>query len=287
MNGLVIVDKPEGITSADVVRCAKRLLRTKTGHLGTLDPFASGVLPLCVGDGTKIAQFLNYADKDYSGRIQLGEETDTGDPTGTVTRTEPVPRFDDAQLHEIALRLTGEIDQVPPMYSAIKRAGTPLYKLARRGIEVDRVARRITIHSFRLNQDDERNLTFAVSCSKGTYVRVLAGTVAAALGTVGHLASLRRTKFGRFREQDSISLDAFEAGNVEVISLAEALHDLRQLELPPADASRARSGFLPLLETVPRGHPGETMKLVDRAGELIAVIACDQRAMWRYARVFS
>jgi tRNA pseudouridine55 synthase len=287
MNGLVIVDKPEGLTSADVVRDAKRLLRTKTGHLGTLDPFASGVLPLCVGEGTKIAQFLNEADKDYSGLIRLGDETETGDPTGTVSRSQPVPKFDDSRLRQIALQFVGEIQQVPPMYSAIKQAGTPLYKLARRGIEVERQPRRVTIHAFDLRAHDDRTLAFSVSCSKGTYIRVLAAEVAAALGTVGHLTSLRRTRFGRFTEEESVSLEALAAGHVAVIGLADALRDLRQVRLQPAEVSRARSGFLPVLETVPAGHPGEMLKLVDGDGDLVAVIECDDRSVWRYARVFS
>jgi tRNA pseudouridine55 synthase len=287
MNGLVIVDKPEGVTSADVVRTAKRLLAVKTGHLGTLDPFASGVLPLCVGDGTKIAQFLNEADKEYTGLIRLGEETDTGDPTGSVSRTQPVPRLDESRLLRAAAELTGEIEQIPPMYSAIKQSGTPLYKLARRGIEVDRHPRRVTIHAFELRRDDEKTLAFSVSCSKGTYIRVLAAEVAARLGTVGHLAALRRTKFGRFTEAQSVSLQDVAAGHAKIIGLAEALRDLRQIRLRPSEVLRARSGFLPLLESVPPGRPGEILKLVDDSGDLVAVIECNDRVAWRYARVFS
>lgn len=287
MNGLVIVDKPEGLTSADVVRNAKRLLRVKTGHLGTLDPFASGILPLCVGDGTKIAQFLNEADKSYTGLIRLGEETDTGDPTGTVVRSEPVPDLDDGRLQRTAACFVGEIEQVPPMYSAIKQSGTRLYKLARRGIEVERQPRRVRIDSFELKRHDETTLAFRVSCSKGTYVRVLAADVAAALGTLGHLVSLRRTRFGRFTEEDAIRLDALDHDRLRVIGMSEALAEMRQLELGVAESARARSGFVPLLESVPAGSPGDLMKLVDASGALVAVIACGSRGRWRYVRVFS
>ena len=287
MNGLLIVDKPEGLSSADVVRSAKRLLHTKTGHLGTLDPFATGVLPLCLGDGTKIAQFLNEADKSYTGLIRLGIETDTGDPTGAVVRTEPIPAIDAAQLKQVANRFCGEVEQVPPMYSAIKRNGTPLYKLARRGIEVARQPRRVEIQSFELRQHGEDSLAFAVSCSKGTYVRVLAADVAAALGSVGHLTSLRRTRFGRFTEQQAISLEALAAGRVEIIGLAEALHELRQFELAPPEVSRARTGFVPLLGSLPGGRPDEAVKLVDGSGALVAMIVCDAHGLWHYARVFS
>lgn len=287
MNGLLIVDKPEGLTSADVVRRAKRLLRSKTGHLGTLDPFATGVLPLCVGDGTKIVQFLNQADKGYRGLIRLGDETDTGDPTGQVVRSSPVPGLDDALLGETARRFTGQIEQVPPMYSALKQNGMPLYKLARRGIEVERQSRRVTIESFELERRDERTLAFAVSCSKGTYVRVLAADVSAALGTVGHLTSLRRTRFGHFTEEQAVQLEALERGPAHLIGLTEALHDLRQVDLRPPEVLRAKSGFLPLLESLPAGSPGDALKLVDGSGDLVAVVQCEPSGSWRYARVFS
>jgi tRNA pseudouridine55 synthase len=287
MNGLLIVDKPVGLSSADVVRTAKRLLRRKTGHLGTLDPFASGVLPLCIGDGTKIAQFLNESDKSYEGLIRLGSETDTGDPTGTVVASADVPVLTQSTLDEVAARFSGEIEQVPPMYSAIKRAGTPLYKLARQGIEVDRHPRRVRIESFRLRLHDDSTLAFEVTCSKGTYVRVLAGDVAAALGTVGHLVCLRRTRFGRFTQRDAVSLERLEAGDIKLISLTEALSDVRGHELAAADVQRARSGFVPLLKSLPRGHLHDVMRLVDAKGELIAVVVCDDRGAWRYARVFS
>lgn len=287
MNGLVIVDKPVGLTSADVVRKAKRVLQSKTGHLGTLDPFASGILPLCVGDGTKIAQFLNEADKSYVGLIRLGSETDTGDPTGTVVTSAAVPALDDEALERVTSRFAGEIDQVPPMYSAIKRAGTPLYKLARQGIEVDRTPRRVRIESFSLRSQDAATLAFEVACSKGTYIRVLASDVAAALGTVGHLVSLRRTRFGRFHEGDAVSLERLEAGEYKLIEPTEALRDLRAHKLESSDVQRARSGFMPLLKSLPDGNPDEAMRLVDRQDALVAVVTWDNNGSWRYARVFS
>ena len=160
MNGLLIVDKPEGLTSADVVRAAKRVLHTKTGHLGTLDPFASGVLPLCLGEGTKIAQFLNQSDKSYEGLIRLGSETDSGDPTGTTIATAAVPPLAAETLDQLASRFVGASTQIPPMYSAIKRNGTPLYKLARKGVEVERKPRKVEIEHLELEARDENTIGF-------------------------------------------------------------------------------------------------------------------------------
>jgi tRNA pseudouridine55 synthase len=173
------------------------------------------------------------------------------------------------------------------MYSAIKRAGTPLYKLARQGIEVDRTPRRVRIESFCLRLHDAVTLAFEVACSKGTYIRVLARDVAAALGTVGHLTSLRRTRFGRFDEGDAVSLERLEAGEHKVIELTEALRELRAHKLESGDVHRARSGFVPLLRDLPAGNADEAMRLIDRDDKLIAVVTCDRAGVWRYARVFS
>jgi len=287
MDGLLIVNKPEGLTSAEVVRIAKRRLRCKVGHLGTLDPFASGVLPLCLDAGTKIAQFLNTADKGYSGIIRLGSETETGDPTGTVTQTAPVPTLTAVQLEAVALRLHGELVQTPPMYSALKRQGTPLYKLARQGIVVDREPRRVRIDALRLLDDVDGRICFDVACSKGTYVRVLAQQIAAALGTVGHLERLRRTRFGQFRLGDAVSMDTLVHGAVAPLGLRASLGHLREIILDASAARRAQQGYEPLLETIGPGARGETVKLVGPSGELAAVATVDEDGRWRFARVFS
>lgn len=286
MNGLLIVDKPEGLTSADVVRRAKHVLRVKTGHLGTLDPFASGLLPLCVGDGTKIAQFLNEADKEYRGVIQLGTATDTGDLSGVVVEQAAVPSLNADDLARAVARFSGELDQIPPMYSAIKRQGTPLYKLARQGIEVERQARRVLIRRLHLELRQEQYIDFVVSCSKGTYVRVLAADIAAFLGTTGHLASLRRTHFGQFDLADAISLEQLAPETAQVIGLTQALSHLDEVRLSSADAATARRGFVPLLRSLPAGEAEQYLKLVDEAGRLAAVVVCTRGGSWRYARVF-
>jgi tRNA pseudouridine55 synthase len=287
MDGLLIVDKPEGMTSADVVRIVKQQLRHKTGHLGTLDPFASGVLPLCVGEGTKIAQFLNAADKEYSGVIRLGSRTDTGDPTGTVLDVAPVARLDAHRLAELARHLCGESWQIPPMYSAVKQAGTPLYKLARQGIAVERQARRVRIDRLCLEPEGEAGIAFRVRCSKGTYMRVLAEHVAAALGTLGHLQSLRRTRFGRFDLQQAVSLAGVRRDAVRLIGMRDSLADLREIEIAAALARRARQGYQPILACIAPGARGELAKLVGPDGDLAAVIVMHEMGRWRFARVFA
>lgn len=286
-HGLLLIDKPQGLTSADVVRAVKRRLQSKTGHLGTLDPFATGVLPVCVGEATKIAQFLNAAHKEYTGVIRLGQQTDTGDPTGTVVSSAPVPPLTAERLAAVAQQLCGAIEQVPPMYSAIKHQGTPLYKLARRGIAVDRAPRQVEITALHLTVHDDAALAFVVSCSKGTYIRTLAEQIATALGTVAHLESLRRTRFGDFRLEQALTLEAFERGAAPLISLRQALAHLREICLDAAAAQRARQGYEPLLGAFDAGATEEAAKLVGPAGELAAVIVSDGHGRWRFGRVFA
>ena len=285
MHGLLIIDKPEGITSAEVVRRVKRRLHQKVGHLGTLDPFASGVLPLCIGDGTKIAQFLNTADKEYTGVIRLGSQTDTGDRTGAVTATAPVPQLAAGQLEGVAARFCGDQLQTPPMYSAIKKQGTPLYKLARQGIAVAREPRTILITCLALRVHGGDAIEFDVACSKGTYVRVLAQEIAVAVGSVGHLEALRRTRFGRFRVEEALSIDAVGLTQAPVIGLREALAHMREIRIEAAAVRRARHGYGPLLEGIQRDTCEGAAKLVGPDGQLVAVIVVDQLGRWRFGRV--
>jgi tRNA pseudouridine55 synthase len=287
MDGLLIVDKPQGVSSAEVVRIVKRRLRCRTGHLGTLDPFASGVLPLCLGEGTKVAQFLNAADKEYTGIIRLGSVTDTGDPTGVVTATAAVPEPTAKQLENIAARFHGERLQTPPMYSALKRAGTPLYKLARQGIAVERDPRRVRIDRLELQLHAHGAIGLSVACSKGTYVRVLAQEIATSLGSVGHLETLRRTRFGPFSIAEAVTLDAFERGDHgTVLGLRESLRGVREIQLDVPAAARARRGDVLLLGHMPAGRLDELAKLVGPRGDLVAVMVMGHTA-WRFARVFA
>lgn len=288
MNGILLIDKPVDLTSAEVVRRVKRRLprAVKVGHLGTLDPFATGLLPLCLGEATKIAQFLNTAGKRYSGVIQLGRATDTGDRTGTTQATAPLPDLDTAGLAALAARFTGELLQRPPMYSALKRDGVPLYRLARRGIEVEREPRAVRIDALELAADGPDRLRFAVACSKGTYIRVLAEDIGQALGTVAHLSELRRTQFGAFDLAEAVPLEEWDpAQSRGLVSLCAALAHLPALPIDQRTAAAARQGKAAVLARLPE-RPGTAALLVDPAGELAAVVVREQGA-WRYGRVLA
>ncbi len=213
VDGVLLLDKPTGMTSNDALQKARRVYAAaKAGHTGTLDPMASGLLPLCFGEATKFSADLLNADKTYVTTVKLGETTDTGDAEGSVTSCRPVnvTRQDiEAQLP----RFTGEIEQVPPMYSALKRDGRPLYELARQGIEVERQARRITIHRLSLLAFSGDSLQLEVTCSKGTYIRTLASDLGEALGCGAHLTALRRTRVGDLTLAQAVPLDILQAAD--------------------------------------------------------------------------
>lgn len=288
-DGILLIDKPEGPTSAHVVRVLKKALRAeKIGHLGTLDPFASGVLPICIGAGTKLSAFLMGERKAYEGTIRLGVETDTLDRTGTVTRRLPVPPVDAAELRDVERRYTGEVWQTPPMYSALKRDGVPLYKLARRGVQVDRAPRRVHVFSFTLEADGPDRLRFSVSCSKGTYVRVLAADVGATLHGVAHLASLRRTAVGPFTLDQATPLDAAcEPGvTLPVLSVEDATRAYRTFAVSVETATHLRRGQQAGLSALPPAREDEeTARVLDQDGRLVALLTAD-RAGWKLARVW-
>lgn len=286
MDGILLIDKPAGISSADVVRQIKRRADVKVGHLGTLDPFATGVLPLCLGEATKIAQFLNTADKRYEGVIQLGWATDTGDRTGARRLTAPVPDLVKVDLAELAHRFVGEQWQTPPMYSALKRDGVPLYRLARQGIEVERSARPIRIDHLVLQPDGQARLRFVVACSKGTYIRVLGEEIGAALGSAAHLDALRRTAFGNFEIADAASIDGWSPdATAGFVALRQALAHLPTATLDAKAAEAARQGKIWVLRTVAPG-PGSAAVLLDPNGEVVAVLV-RKDPDWTYGRVLN
>ena len=197
VNGVLLLDKPVGITSNAALQMVKRLFNAnKAGHTGSLDPLASGMLPICLGEATKISGFLLSADKEYRATCKLGVTTDSGDADGEVRETRPVGEFTSAQVQEVLESFLGQSQQIPPMHSAIKRDGQPLYKLAHQGIEVEREPRAITIHALKLRRLEGDELVLDVRCSKGTYIRVLAEDIGAALGCGAHIAALRRTGVG-------------------------------------------------------------------------------------------
>lgn len=214
--GILLLNKPSGISSHSALAGAKRLFMSaefdskKAGHTGTLDPMATGLLPICFGEATKFSQFGLDADKSYTATIKLGNETDTGDKEGKIIATSAVLPFSQQQLDELAQTLVGKQEQIPPMYSALKKDGKKLYEYARDGIDVERQARTITIHKLALTKLSDDEIQLCVVCSKGTYVRVLAQNIAEQLGMVGHLTTLHRTATGGFDVADSIGLDELD-----------------------------------------------------------------------------
>ena len=226
VDGVVLLDKPEGLSSNAALQRARRCFNaSKAGHTGTLDPMATGLLPVCLGDATKFSQGLLDADKAYLATALLGVATDTGDREGRIVAQRPVAATA-AQVVAALASLTGPLAQVPPMYSALKHEGQPLYAIARAGGDVERAPRQVTIHDLELVEWDSPRLTFSVTCSKGTYVRTLAEQIAERLGTVAHLIALRRTVVGPFTLDASVTLATLEA--------AESAQ--RQQYLRPADA---------------------------------------------------
>ena len=292
--GILLVDKPEGKTSAHVVAVAKRALGgVKVGHLGTLDPFASGLLPLCVGEGTKLAPYINEADKRYRGVITLGATTDTLDRTGQVVAEAPVPGVTEEKLARVINEFRGEIQQIPPMFSAIKKAGVPMYRLAREGIATELEPRRVVIHSLRLAPIDGTRLGIEVHCSKGTYIRSLARDVGTALGTVGLLESLVRTAFGGFRLEASLTLETLAQRGLAALEPpcwipgAEAISHLQTVIADVTAARALRTGQQWVLASFP--PPTDTdrvARVLDADRRLVAVLAA-KAGFWRIDRVFA
>jgi tRNA pseudouridine55 synthase len=251
VNGIVVVDKPAGITSYDVVRQFKRVMpRVKIGHLGTLDPLATGVLPLLLGEGTKLVPFLETGKKVYEATLHLGVSTDTQDREGRVLRSTDVGDYDLSHQHIEAVlqHFRGRIMQRPPMYSALKHNGEPLYKLARRGEEAERALREVEIYELQVTEIDPPVLHLYIECSKGTYIRTVAHDIGEQLGCGAHLAELRRIRSGPFGLEDALAVDDIEglAHKMKIkermIPLSRAVGFLPAVELGEADALQIRNG---------------------------------------------
>jgi tRNA pseudouridine55 synthase len=286
-DGILLVDKPAGVTSAGVVREVKRRLGgPKVGHLGTLDPFATGLLPLALGEGAKIVPFLNQEEKAYTGTISLGQATNTLDATGETTEEAAVPSLTAEAIENATSRFRGDIEQVPPMFSALKRDGERLYDLARRGVELELAPRKVRIRSLELKRVDSRTLHLSVRCSKGTYVRSLARDIARALGTVGHLSSLRRTGFGTFDVSRAMPLDSVSASaSLPILGPREALAGVRELEASDLLVEQIRRGQQYALAAFPTpNRPDEVAKVIGPSGELVAMIE-GRGSGWRIVRV--
>lgn len=252
INGILILDKPIGLTSNAALQRVKRMFgAAKAGHTGSLDPLASGVLPLCFGEATKFSQFLLDADKGYQVTIKLGVRTDSSDSEGEIVSIKPSGHVTEELILKELKTFEGEIDQVPSMFSAIKHNGQPLYKLARQGIEVERAARRIRIDHIDLVEFKGRELKLDIACSKGTYIRTIADDLGEQLGCGAHVIELRRSKAGPYNLEDSITWDQLDelisegghkALDEKLLPLSTCVVDFPTLELPESSAYYLRQG---------------------------------------------
>ena len=291
-NGWLILDKPLGLSSAQGVAATKRILRgigirpDRIGHGGTLDPLATGVLPIAIGEATKLAGRMLDATKAYDFTVKWGEATATEDAEGDVIATSDV-RPDAAAIAAVLPRFTGPIDQVPPAYSALKVDGQRAYTLARAGESFELAVRHVTIHSLVLVESTHDSATFSASVSKGTYIRSLARDIALALGTVGHVTMLRRTKAGPFSLDQAISLDKFESLVQEraleqaLLPLMAGLDDIPALAIDPEQAAALRQGRRLF------GHPATPGTYLACLGSVpVALVEIDQEAV-RVVRGFN
>jgi tRNA pseudouridine55 synthase len=301
MNGVLVVDKPAGMTSHDVVRRLRRICQTRrVGHSGTLDPMATGLMLVAVGEGTRVVQFLVEGDKTYQATLQFGTETTTQDAEGEVTLQCPVDHLEDADVLQACQEMVGELQQIPPMYSAIKIKGVALHRLARQGIEIERPPRTVHINRITVNDLALPSLSFEVECSKGTYIRTLCHDLGRKLNTAAHLSSLRRIRSGSFDIEEAVTLDWLEQASPKDISgrflsLASALRDYPACEVNEEGCKKLRHGIPPQLEHLavePEFDEGQKVLLTSQ-GKALAMAyfapsrSKEKRGDFELLRVFS
>lgn len=302
---VLIIDKPAGLSSAQVVSRVKKLLRAaKVGHAGTLDPFATGVLVCLTNQATRLAQFFLTSGKEYEAELCLGVDTDTQDRTGQTVNSRPVADFTDTDLQHVFRRFIGDIEQMPPAYSALKHNGVALYKLARRGRPVQKPARRVRIESLQITAISLPKVRFSVVCSAGTYIRTLCADIGQALDCGGHLSELRRTVSSGFNIREAISLEtltdcvADSHLSVPLIPPGDALRAMPVLKADQAMVTKMKCGGtidvkeftdLPRDATVMiNGEKGTFYKVLDKDEDLIAVVSVDpERHKMAYCGVFA
>ena len=289
VDGILIVDKPEGITSLDVAREMKRRFGVrKAGHIGTLDPFATGVLPIVINEGTKLVPFLGEGPKEYEVTLKLGEETTTDDWTGKVVMSKPWEGVEPERIEPFVQTFLGKIRQIPPMFSAVKIDGRPLYRLARKGIEVERKEREVEIYEVQMKGIDLPLVRFKVSCSKGTYIRTLGRDIGRKIGCGAHLLRLRRTRSGPFTLGQAISWEGLkELSNPNLlypwlISLRRALPSLPEVVGDEHLVRKVRLGREMMvqdlsLQNLPAFEKGEWLKMSSLEGGLVAILKSEMR----------
>ena len=279
MNGILAIDKPVGLTSHDVVVHVRRLTKIrKVGHTGTLDPFATGVLLVCVGMATRLSSYLSKEEKEYVGRLRFGLETDTLDATGRVIKSLPVPPMDRSAVEKILSQMCGSILQQIPIFSAAKRKGIPMYRRAHKGeTSVDAGTKHVFIHQLELLEMESPYLDLRVVCSAGTYIRMLAADIGRALGSCAHLSALRRIRCGGIGLDSSITMEQMKADaaahrlDSHIIPMAQALPSIPSIKVDQHDTARIRSGQMLYQRGLSNPLPGGLIKILDYQGNLVAV----------------
>ena len=285
LNGILVIDKPPGLSSARVVSMVKRLLQVKkVGHAGTLDPFATGVLIVCVNQATRLARFWLNSAKTYQAELCLGIETDTQDPTGTVISTSESIDVPEDKLRTVMKSFVGTMNQAPPVYSALKHQGVPLYRLARKGEPFQKPSRQIQIYRLEILEIALPLVRFEVNCSAGTYVRTLCADIGKILGCGGHLKNLRRTASSGYSITDAVSLSELEelarSGDVDrhLTGMAEALPDMVSFQADKALTDKIKYGMMITTTDVSPSCllPGDTMvKIIDGNNRLLSILSYD------------
>nr|WP_320051098.1 tRNA pseudouridine(55) synthase TruB [uncultured Desulfuromonas sp.] len=295
MNGLLVIDKPQGMSSHAVVQRVRRACKVRrVGHAGTLDPLATGVLLVGIGQCTRLIEYLMAQDKTYRATMKLGLVTDSQDITGQVLEQQDASTVTMAQIEESCQRFVGAIDQVPPMFSALKKDGVPLYRLARKGVEIERQKRRITISSLTIDAFAGDEVTLTVACSKGTYIRTLCHDIGQVLGCGACMSSLRRLRSGVFDESMATTVDQLMSGEFELLPARKALYGMHEVQLAETGLARLRDGIPPRQEDIVNlsgVEALETVSLVD--GEALMAIAqydpgheLEERGEFKLLKVF-
>jgi len=283
--GILLLDKPLGLSSNAALQQVRQALgRPKAGHTGSLDPQATGMLPICIGEATKVAGALLAGAKGYTVELRLGERTDTGDAEGQIVERRPVPRLDEATIAPVLIALRGPQQQVPPMYSALKQDGVPLYRLARQGVSVERAARRIEIYALELLEFADDRVKLRVECSKGTYVRTLVEQVGVGLGSCAHVSTLRRDFVEPFRNEAMMTLDALlQVRAPALIPADRAVAQLPELHLSAAQARTICFGQPALIAGAPLGR----LRLYEETGRFMGLGASVESGQVRALRLFA
>jgi tRNA pseudouridine55 synthase len=277
VNGIVLLDKDTGLSSNAALQKVKRLFfAKKAGHTGALDPLASGILPICLGQATKVAGFLLADDKRYFVRGQFGQITDTADAEGEVIKTQPFEHLTDEEIRMAVNQFVGDIEQIPPMYSALKKDGQPLYKLARQGIEVDRPPRPVTIHHIDYLGYEQGVVSLEVSCSKGTYIRTLIEDIGNNLGCGAHVIELRRTGFAhiditqtiKFPDLEKLATDDYQKLDEKIFATQDMLPNFDSAYLDEQQTIDIKYGRSIVFDTP---HPFEIIKLFDHHKQFLGI----------------